>query len=64
MILTPQDLIELTGKAKYAAQKRELDHLGIPAKLRRDGSLLVLWEDVRATQNVRPARRPQLRMDA
>ncbi|HVN43672.1 MAG TPA: DUF4224 domain-containing protein [Steroidobacteraceae bacterium] len=64
MILAPQELIDLTRKERPTAQKRELNFLGIPAKARSDGTLIVLWEDVRATQNVRPARRePKLRMD-
>lgn len=64
MILSPEDLISLTRKERPSAQRRELDFLGIPSKPRKDGSLVVLWEDVRATQNVKPARAPQLRMDA
>jgi Domain of unknown function (DUF4224) len=64
VLLTADELVELTKKARPTAQKRELDFLGIPARLRSDGSLVVLWEDVRATQGVKPARRePQLRIE-
>jgi len=65
VLLTADDLIELTKKARPSAQKRELDYLGIPARRRKDGSLVVLWEDVRATQGVKPIRRePQLRIES
>jgi hypothetical protein len=63
MILTPKELIDLTRKTRPGWQARELDHLGIPHRARSDGTLVVLWEDVRATQDVRP-REPQLRLDA
>lgn len=63
MILTAKEVADLTGKERPGYQARELDHLGIPYRKRSDGSLLVLWEDVRATQDVRP-REPRLRLDA
>ena len=46
--LTPEQIRELTGKIYPAAQKRELDRLGIPAKRRSDGSVLVLESVVNA----------------
>lgn len=62
-ILSPADLKELTKKTKPAWQRRELEFLGIPFKPRSDGSLLVFWEDVRATHNVQPkSREPELRL--
>jgi hypothetical protein len=65
VLLTAEDLVALTGKMRPSAQKRELDYLGVPARTRSDGSLVVLWEDVRGTQGVAGIRRdPQLRMDA
>jgi hypothetical protein len=42
VILTPDEIAELTGKQRQAAQRSELDALGIPYKVRRDGSLVVL----------------------
>lgn len=63
MILTPGEVEALTKKERPGWQARELDHLGIPYRRRSDGSLLVLWDDVRATQDVRP-REPTLRLDA
>lgn len=63
MILTPEELVTLTQRVKSAWQGRELRHLGIPYKARSDGSLIVFWEDVRATHNVQPkSREPQLRL--
>lgn len=63
MILTPQELIELTHAERPSAQRRELEHLGIAARPRRDGTLVVLWDDVRASKEAAPKRRePQLRL--
>lgn len=65
MILTPEELCALTKKNRPGWQRRELEFLGIPCRPRSDGSLIVLWEDVRATQDVRAAHRePQLRLNA
>lgn len=61
-ILTPDDLEALTDKVKPAWQARELEHLGIPYRRRRNGSLLVFWEDVRGTKEAPQPRRPQLRL--
>lgn len=67
LTLTPADLVEITGKVKFAAQARELDTLGIPYRRRSDGSLLVLLSDVdpnhrdpHATTQTRRA--PELRL--
>ena len=63
-ILTPEELEILTQRSKPAWQRRQLDHLGIPYKPRLNGSLIVFWEDVRATHNGKPRQRePQLRLD-
>ncbi|HSX77255.1 MAG TPA: DUF4224 domain-containing protein [Candidatus Saccharimonadia bacterium] len=64
MILSAQELIDLTLKERPSAQRRELEFLGIASKPRKDGSLIVLWEDVRGTQNNSKPREPQLRLDA
>jgi len=60
MIVTPKELEDITGKVRPGWQKRELDHLGIPAKVRSDGSLLVFWEDVHAARQA-PKREPVVR---
>ena len=63
-VLSPQDLIDLTQRTKPGWQRRQLEHLAIPYKCRTDGTLVVLWENVRGTQGAKPARRePQLRLD-
>lgn len=65
MNLSPQELIDLTQRERPSAQRKVLEHLGIPSRARPDGTLLVLRSDVQATQDVRPARRePRLRLDA
>lgn len=46
MILSADELRELTGKTRSDAQARELDHLGIPYKKRRDDSIVVLRFDL------------------
>ena len=62
MILSPDELVALTGKKYAASQARELEHLGIPFKARRDGSLVVLRIHVEGTQDVPPPRRePRVR---
>lgn len=45
-ILTPAELEKVTNRVRCDGQRRELDHMGIPYRVRRDGSLLVLWRDV------------------
>lgn len=41
IVLSAQEIRDLTGKLKPAAQARELDFMGIPYKPRRNGSLCV-----------------------
>jgi hypothetical protein len=42
MILTPDELEQLTGRIRADAQARALRHMGIDHKLRPDGSVAVL----------------------
>lgn len=42
MFLTPEELIELTGKQRKPAQARVLTLMGIEHRLRPDGSVAVL----------------------
>lgn len=42
LLLTQQELIELTDKVRPSAQARALDFMGIPYRPRPDGSLAVL----------------------
>ena len=57
MILTPDELRELTGKTRSDAQAKELEYLCIPFKRRRDGSIVVLRSslDQRTIDNPEPA---------
>lgn len=41
IVLSPQDLVELTGREKPAFQRKQLEHLKIPFKARTDGTLIV-----------------------
>lgn len=50
VVLSADELRELTGKQRADSQARELDHLGITYRRRRDGSVVVLRADLdRAT---------------
>lgn len=42
IILSEQDLVDLTQKVRPKAQARVLDFMGIPHRPRSDGSLVVL----------------------
>ena len=62
MILTPQEIRELTQRARPAWQVRVLDHIGVPYRRRPDGTLIVMRSHVEMQPVVSP-RRPQLRLD-
>ena len=53
--LTPEELRELTGKTRSDAQARVLVALGIAARVRPDGSLLVDREVYRAWAGAAPS---------
>ncbi|OZI57621.1 DUF4224 domain-containing protein [Bordetella genomosp. 4] len=42
LILSPEDLVEITGKSRKSSQVEILRQLGIPFKIRPDGTPLVL----------------------
>ena len=63
MILTADELAELTARRRPAAQARELDRLGIPYRRRTDGSLVVLREIARHALQI-SERVPRLRLPA
>ena len=46
MFLTATELRDLTGKRRNDAQERELRHLGIPYRRRKDGTLIVIRTDL------------------
>lgn len=45
MILSEKELRAMTGYKQHQKQREELEHLEIPYKVRRDGSLLVILAD-------------------
>lgn len=52
MILTPEEIVELTGRTRANAQARVLNALGIPHRPRPDGSLVVARASVDAALGV------------
>jgi hypothetical protein len=48
----------LTGKSRYSAQRRELDHMGVPYTKRRDGSPVVYMSGA----TVSSRKEPELRL--
>lgn len=64
MILSDAELVTLTRRVRRSAQARVLDELRVPYRRRPDGSLVVFRRDMEAPPASRPARRPQLRLEA
>lgn len=65
LTLTPDQLRELTRHKRSDAQARELEHLGVPFRTRRDGSLVVLLADLAPADRgriVAPEREPEPEM--
>lgn len=62
MILSPADLQELTGARRSDAQARELDHLGIPYRRRRDRTIIVIEEHLNAAPKKIKQAPPALRL--
>ena len=42
LVLSSDELVDLTGRKRADAQERELEHMGVPHCKRSDGSLVVL----------------------
>lgn len=65
LLLSPDELAELTGKSTSRAQARVLDAIGVPYRARPDRSLIVLRTVVESIlgqhQAAQHERRPQLR---
>lgn len=53
MILTDDALHALTKRSRFTAQAKELNVMGIPFRRRSDGSLVVLEEDLHASEKNR-----------
>lgn len=62
MILSPADLTTLTGKQRYSAQARELNHMTIPFRRRSDGSLVVLLEALGAREAAQEMPRSKIKL--
>jgi hypothetical protein len=61
MFLTEEELIELSGRRRHGYQRRQLDHLGIPYRVRTDGSLIVLRIHVEVAHDPKP-KAPRVRL--
>ena len=67
MLLTPEQVQELTGRKRPGWQARVLEHMGIPFRRRPDGTLAVLTIHVETIPGQQPARLaagPKLRLEA
>ncbi len=45
-VLSPEELVILTGKKYHSAQIKELNHMGISHRSRVDGSVVVIRSDL------------------
>jgi hypothetical protein len=65
IVLSEQEIADITARVRATAQTRQLTHLGIPWERRTDGSLVVLRAHVNAlvgaAQDTKP--RPRVRFD-
>ena len=50
--LTNSELIELTGKIRPSAQARELRHMRIDFRRRRDGAIVVLRRELECHERI------------
>lgn len=55
MILTPEELVSLTGRRRSHAQARVLRHMGVEFRQRPDGSLAVARAHIETVLGVVPA---------
>lgn len=62
MILTPEQIEELTDRVKFTAQAKELTAMGIPYRRRRDGSIVVIHEDLHHATKEKGQASPRLRL--
>lgn len=61
ILLSPDELVALTGKVRKSAQERVLLALGFRPRKRPDGTIVVLRSDINATPKVQQ-RTPALRL--
>jgi len=62
MILMPDQLQLLTNKRRSAAQVRELKAMGIPYRVRSDGTPVVLTNDLVSSSGKASKPKPRLRL--
>lgn len=62
LALTPDELIELTGKRRPTAQARALRSMGIAYIPRPDGTLVVLHATLTIVKTLSQEREPQLQL--
>jgi hypothetical protein len=62
MILSADDLATLTGRVQRTAQARELRALGVPYRLRTDGSIVVFRRDIDEPPAQKGSASPALRL--
>jgi hypothetical protein len=66
LVLSPEELVELTQKTRFKAQAKVLAALGVPFQVRPNGSLVVYLEVAKVlggvTQHPTPQPAPQLRL--
>jgi hypothetical protein len=56
--LTKEEIRELTGKLRSAAQVRVLAQMAIPYRVRPDGSPVVLYSDLKSDSDTVPTPQP------
>jgi hypothetical protein len=61
VILSPDELVTLTARRQKRAQAAVLDALGVPYRLRPDGSVVVFRRDLEQPTPRVQSRGPQLR---
>lgn len=66
LVLSPEEIADLTARVRVTAQARQLAHMQIPFVPRSDGSLVVLRSAVEAVTAAAVAKptEPRLRFDA
>ena len=63
LVLTPAEIEALTSHRRSDAQRRELGHMRIPHRARRDGTLVVLRRDVEGQPGGAPKpREPEMQL--
>ncbi len=66
LVLSPQEIFELTRRSRASAQVRQLRHLNIPVEKRTDGTLVVLRvhvDSILTAATDTPKAEPRVRFD-